>query len=65
MANLFGFFPLSYMTHFYIFMLILSQKVKKQGVFNKLLSFYYSNRVIELLKLHAIENCYSFPLMLN
>ena len=46
-------------------MLILSQEIKIPGVFNKLLSFYYCIRVIELLKLLAIENCYSLPLMLN
>jgi len=45
-------------------MFILSQEVKIQGDFNKFLS-YYCIRVTELLKLLAIENCYSLPLMLN
>jgi len=42
-------------------MLILSQEVKIQGAFNRFLSFYYCIRVTELLKLLAIENCYSLP----
>jgi len=44
---------------FYIFMLILSQEVKIQGVFNKFISFYYRFWIIELSKLLEIDNCYS------
>jgi len=50
---------------FYIFMLILSQEFKIQAVFNKFLSFCCCIRVIELLNLLAIENCYSLTLMSN